>query len=378
MKNKFQMCSKTVMDTSDPDILFDTEGVSNHYHNYFKRQTKLHYDKNFRDVELTRLIKDIKSITTNDYNCIIGVSGGVDSTYVCYLAKKHGLKPLAIHFDNGWNSEIAVSNIEKTLKELEIELYTYVVDWFEFRDLQLSFLKASTPDGEVPTDHGMISLLYKMANKLKIKYVLTGVNFQTESLLPIKWGYGYFDLKYIKGVQKKFGSFKLKTYPMLSLFRLFYYSKIKKIRFIPFLNYFEYDKKKAIEIIESNLGWVNYGGKHYESRYTRFFQSYILPVKFNIDKRKAHLSNLICSNQITRDDAIKELQIDLYPQKKFLEDKKFVLNKFDMSETEFEELMNLDRKLYSDYKNNSRLFNFLKFLKNTILDKLNIKLLEIG
>ena len=208
-----------------------------------------------------------------------------------------------------------MSNIENTLKELNIELYTYVVDWNEFKDLQLSFLMASTPDGEVPTDHGMIALLYKMAYKLKVKHILTGVNFKTESVLPLKWGYGYFDLKYIKGIQKKFGTYKLKSYPKLSLLKLLFYSKICGIRFIPFLDYFEYDKAEAMNIIINKLGWKDYGGKHYESVYTRFYQSYILPVKFNIDKRRAHLSNLICSGQLSREDALQQIKKEPYPKK---------------------------------------------------------------
>lgn len=378
MKKSYKICAKTVMDTSDPDIEFDDKGISNHWHNYFERQQRIHADETYRDSQLSMLIKEISSNgKKKKYDTIVGVSGGVDSTYVCYIAKELGLNPLAVHFDNGWNSEIAVSNIENTLSELDIDLYTYVVDWNEFKDLQLSFLKASTPDGEVPTDHGMIALLYKIANQHGIKHILTGVNFKTESVLPLKWGYGYFDLKYIKSIHKKFGSLKLKTYPTLSLLKLFYYSKIRGIKFISFLDYVDYDKKVAMKIISDKLNWTDYGGKHYESVYTRFYQSYILPAKHNIDKRRAHLSNLICSSQITRESALKELEKEIYPQEKIQSEKKFVANKFGLSSDEFNELLARKNKIFKDYSNSYELFEFLKKVKRIMKKYLNISILEI-
>lgn len=378
MKEPYKICTKTVMDTSDPDIEFDDKGVSNHWHSYFKRQQRIHTDEKYRDLQLSKLVQDISSNRRKKkYDTIVGVSGGVDSTYVCYLAKELGLNPLAVHFDNGWNSEIAVSNIENTLSELDIDLYTYVVDWNEFKDLQLSFLKASTPDGEVPTDHGMIALLYKLANQNGIKHILTGVNFKTESVLPLKWGYGYFDLKYIKSIHKKFGSLKLKTYPTLSLLKLFYYSKIRGIKFISFLDYVDYDKKVAMKLIADKLNWTDYGGKHYESVYTRFYQSYILPSKHNIDKRRAHLSNLICSNQMTREAALEELKKEIYPQEKIQSEKKFVANKFGLSYDEFDELLARENKIFNDYSNSYELFEFLKKVKKAIKKYLNISILEI-
>ncbi len=376
MNNK--VCAKTVMDTTDPDILFDKDGVSNHWYNYFEKLKDFHKDANLRDRKFNKLIEEIKRSNVNkDFNCIIGVSGGVDSTYTCYIAKQHGLRPIAVHFDNGWNSEMAVSNIEKTLKKLDIDLYTYVVDWNEFKDIQLSFLKASTPDAEVPTDHGMIALLYKTAYKFGIKHILTGVNVSTESLLPLRWGYGYFDLRYIKGIQKKFGTYKIKSFPTLSLFQLFFFSKIIGIKFISFLDYIDFNKDVALETIKNKLNWQYYGGKHYESVYTRFFQAYILPRKFKIDKRKAHFSNLICSNQMTRDEAITELKKDIYPPEKLELDKRFVINKFNLSQDEFDEIIRSEVKYFDDYKSNYKLFEILKKIKRFLLKYLNIKTLEI-
>lgn len=236
---EYKICTRCIMDTTDPDIVFDEAGVCNHC----KRAERLIQERTVVDLgvranKLNELIAKIKADGKGkQYDCIIGVSGGVDSTYVAYEVKRLGLRPLAIHLDNGWNSELAVSNIEKTLNTLGIDLYTYVIDWEEFKDIQLSFLKASTPDGEVPTDHAIIAILYKMANKHNIKYILNGVNFASESIIPLKWGYGYFDYKYINAVHKQFGKRKIKTYPHIKLPKLFYSNLIKKIQFIPFLDY---------------------------------------------------------------------------------------------------------------------------------------------
>ena len=357
----YQICTKTVMDTSDPDIVFDNYGISNHWYTYQKKAKEHLLNENERELKLDQLINDIKKNGNNKkYDCIIGVSGGVDSTYLAFLVKDLGLNPLAVHFDNGWNSELAVKNIENTLEKLKIDLFTYVVDWHEFRDIQMSFLKASTPDLEIPTDHGIISLLYKTASKHGVKYILNGTNVQTESILPEKWGYGYYDLTYIKNIQRKFGNKKIKTLPTLSLFELFYFSKIKKIKFIPFLNYVDYVKEDAMKVIEEKLDWIYYGGKHYESIYTRFIQSYILPVKFNIDKRIAHYSNLICSNQMSRDFALEELKKDTYPADLMNNDLEYFLKKFDLSKNEFDLILNNKPKIFLDYKNNRNTLQFLK------------------
>jgi N-acetyl sugar amidotransferase len=356
------------MDTTDPDIEFDKEGVCNHC----KRAEKLIVDNTIVDTvkkneKLKELVSDIKKAGNGKkYDCIIGVSGGVDSTYVAYLVKELGLNPLAVHLDNGWNSELAVSNIEKTLKTLNIDLYTYVINWHEFKDLQMSFLKASIPDGEVPTDHAIISILYKLANKYNIKYILNGVNYATESIIPKKWGYGYFDFKYISAVHKKFGKVKLKSYPHMNLMNMFYYMFIKKIKFVPFLNYVEYNKTEAMSLIENKLGWIYYGGKHYESIYTRFFQSYILPIKFNIDKRKGHLSSLIVSNQISREKALEELKKEICPANLLKEDLDYTIKKFEISNVDFNQIMQADTKNFQSYPNYDSLFQSVKGLYNKL------------
>lgn len=361
ISGEYRQCTRCIMDTSDPDIKFDYQGICNHCGRYDEiRETRIIADVN-KPRELARMAEKIKGAgAKKKYDCLIGVSGGVDSTYVAYLVKELGLRPLAVHFDNGWNSELAVGNIERALKKLGIDLSTYVVEWEEFKDLQLSFLKASTPDAEIPTDHGILAILHKVASMHRIKYILLGHNYSTEAILPLKWGYGYFDARYIRDVHNKFGAIKLRTYPIMSLLKLFYYSQVRGIKISPILNYVEYNKAAAMTLIEEKLDWINYGGKHYESIYTRFFQSYILPRKFKIDKRRAHLSTLINSDQITRHQALVELEEPIFDPKRLEEDKEYVIKKLGITDKEFEDLMNLPAKTFMDYRNIYALFERLK------------------
>lgn len=343
------------MDTTDPDIVFDAQGVCSHCHRFEIVAAKRLLPPEQRLARLASLVETIKRDGHGkDYDCIIGVSGGVDSTYVAYLTKQLGLRPLAVHFDNGWNSELAVANIEKALKSLGIDLFTYVVNWPEFRDLQLSFLRASTPDGEVPTDHAIVALLYQCAVKHKVKHILLGVNVNSEAIMPLKWGYGYSDMRYISAVQRQFGRIPLKTFPHYSLPQLFNYMFVKKIRMVPILDYVDYRKHDAMRTIEGELGWVYYGGKHYESIYTRFFQSYVLIRKFNIDKRRAHCSNLVLSGQIDRAEALRLLQEPVYSQEGLQNDRTYAIKKLGVSELEFEAIMALPPRLFLDYPNNYR------------------------
>ena len=251
-------------------------------------------------------MKQIKSSKKNNkYDCVIGVSGGVDSSYVAYILKKEfKLNPLAIHLDNGWNSELAVRNIENLLSKLEIDLYTHVIDWEEFRDLQISFLKSSVANSEIPTDHAIVALLYKIAEKENIKFILHGGNLATESIMPEAWMHDAKDLKFLNSIHKTFSSKSLKSYPKMSYLKLFWKIFIKRIKYIGILNYIAYDKNQAMEILEKNLGWKKYEEKHFESIYTKFFQGYLLPKKFGIDKRKAHYSSLIINGQMKRNEAI--------------------------------------------------------------------------
>ena len=348
---KYKQCIRCVMDTSDPDIAFDINGICNHCRKIeyaFNRSIyglPIDHKKKF----LTQIVAKIKKAgECKKYDCLIGVSGGVDSAYLACHAVELGLRPLALHLDNGWDSEIAVRNIELILKRLEVELFTYVIDWEEFKDLQLAFLKASTPESEVPTDHAIGSILYQVAKKEGISYILTGANFSTESIMPRAWSQGHWDWKYIRSIHQQFGTTPLKTFPHRNLIQNLSYRFLRNIHSINLLDYFNYDKLEAIKTLEK-LGWRSYGGKHHESIYTRFYQSYILPTKFGFDKRKAHLSSLIMTGQIDRKSALKELENPPCNSKQIEEDKEFVLNKFGLTEQEFQEIMDLPSKRFCEY-----------------------------
>lgn len=369
-ESKQTICTRCIMDTSDPDITFDEHGVCNHCHRYDQELPKRVFHGQEGARRLKQLVDKIKEAGKNrEYDCIIGVSGGVDSTYVAYLTKQLGLRPLAVHFDNGWNSELAVSNIEKTLDKLGIDLYTYVMDWPVFKNLQLSFLKASTPDGEIPTDHAINALLFQEASKRNIKYIISGMNFATESMSVPAWSYGHSDWKYIKAVHKLFGTSDLKKFPHFTFVDLFKWNILQRIQVVSVLNYIEYNKEEAMDILKNQLGWVYYGGKHYESVYTRFYQGYILPEKFSIDKRRGHLSDLIRSGQINREKALEEINKPGYPEQLLHQDKEFVLKKLNLTESSFDAIMKLPRKLFTDYPNRYADIQKLKSIVNFLRTK---------
>ncbi|HRJ76743.1 MAG TPA: N-acetyl sugar amidotransferase, partial [Anaerolineales bacterium] len=326
MTSTYQICTRCIMDTTDPEIFFNEQGVCNHCYDHDRLTKQKVMSGKAGEIYLKKLIEQMKYDGRNkSYDCIIGVSGGVDSTYVAYLVKHMGLRPLAVHMDNGWNSELAVKNIEETLKRLGIDLYTQVLDWEEFKGLQVAFLKASTPDSEIPSDHAIWAVLGNMADKLKIRYIISGFNVRTETHLPRTWSQGHFDWKYIRTVNQLFGRSKLKTFPYIGFFT--YYRRLLTHKRIDILNYIDYNKSEAMKILENELGWRYYGGKHYESIYTRFYQGYILPEKFGYDKRRCHLSSLICSGEITREQALKELEKPTYSPIMQEEDREYVVKK---------------------------------------------------
>ena len=346
-------CRRCIMTpVVDPLIEFDDSGLCNHCTRYDALIDSRVFTGQEGAEKLDLLVKAIKAAGKGkEYDCLIGVSGGVDSTYVAYLTKQLGLRPLAIHFDNGWNSELAVVNIERVLKQLDIDLMTYVGGWEEFRDLQMAFLKASTPDGEIPTDHAINALLWQQALKHGIKYIISGMNFATEALSVPHWAYGHSDWRYIKDVHRQFGNKKLKTYPHFGLPYLGYVNLLRGVRTVSILNYVDYNKDAVMQTIQDDLGWVYYGGKHYESIYTRFFQGYILPQKFGIDKRYGHLSDLISSGQLSRDQALQQIQQPPYPEELLAQDMDFVIKKFQITPAQFDELMALPVRNFRDYRN---------------------------
>jgi len=358
------------MDVSDPDITFDENGVCSHC-----RQFDLVYkpvleraNSSEGPARLATLVESIKAQGAGkDYDCIIGISGGVDSTYVAWKVKELGLRPLAVHFDSGWNSELAVANIENLVKRLSFDLHTFVVDWEEMADLQLAFFKASLANCDIPTDHGFLAVLYRTAATYGVKTFIGGGNIATESILPQAWGYNAGDRRHLRAVHRQFGQVPLKTYPTLSFFdRYFWFPAIKGFREVRLLNYLPYDKNSAKELITRELGWRDYGGKHYESIFTRFFQAYYLPQKFGFDKRKAHLSSLIVSGQMTRQEALQELNKPTAPADLLERDREFVARKIGISASEMDQILALPPKSYRDYPSNEWLFK----LKSNVLRRL--------
>lgn len=346
----YQICMRCVMDTTDPNIIFDEEGVCNHCKTFDKQYAAIPANQPNWEEQLNALVIKIKQDGKNkEYDCIIGLSGGVDSSYVAYQVKRLGLRPLAIHLDNGWNSELAVQNIENIVKILNIDLYTHVIDWEEFKDLQLSFLKASVIDIEILTDHAIAAILYRMARKYNIKYFVSGGNFATEGIMPHSWVFSKNDSWNIKGIHNLFGQKPIKTFPLISPFSLLYYRLSGSITRVNILNYMPYGREEAIELLEEKVKWRNYGGKHHESFFTKFYQNYILPQKFNVDKRKAHYSTLICSKQLSRAETEKLLKQDIYPVDELNEDLQYFIKKFNLSQREFNDIMKAPIKEHSDY-----------------------------
>lgn len=349
----YQRCVRTIMDTTDPDIWFDEHGVSSHALNFEAKLADLvrRAQAGERLGELDVLVEAIKkSGEGKPYDCVIGISGGVDSSYLALQAVKLGLRPLAVHFDSGWNSELAVDNIHNLVTRLGLDLYTHVVDWREMKDLQLSFFRASVANADTPTDHAFGWVAYSQAKKYGIKYILSGSNFASESILPEAWGYDAGDARQLTAIQRRFGTVKLKTYPVMGLLkRNLWYPVFRRIHTAALLNYMPYVYKDAKRIIADELGWRDYGGKHYESVFTRYFQGYYLPRKFGFDKRLAHYSSLILSDQMTRDEALALLETTNYPEELRKQDHEFIAKKLGVTVDALEELYGAPPVDYTAY-----------------------------
>jgi len=353
-----KICTRCILDTTVSDIWFDDKGECK----YCKINDEMEKDHPLgpeSDRKLKEIIEQIKKDGKGlQYDCIAGTSGGRDSTYTLLKAVELGLRPLAVHFDNGWNTEISVKNIKKTCEKLNIPLYTVVADWEEFKDLQVSFLKASTPDSDIPTDYAIYSVLFKVAAKEGVKYILNGHSFRTEGTSPISWT--YMDGRYLKAVHRKFGKIKtIKSFPVLTLPRLLYYAFAKRIKDVRVLEYMDYNKKEVDKVLTSELDWEYYGGHHHENVYTKFFQSYYLPKKFNIDKRKTELSALVRSGQITREDALREINSSHYQYDPTVVE--YAINKLGLTKEEFDKIMNSPNKTHDDYPNYLPLIKAMKF-----------------
>jgi len=368
MERKYQICKRCVMDTTDPDIVFDEKGFCNHCTSALRKLKEINVNLSEKEKKLGEIAKEIKRDGEGKkYDCVIGLSGGLDSSYLAYIVvNKLKLRPLAVHVDNGWNSELAVKNIENIITKLKIDLYTHVINWEEFKDLQLSYLKASVIDLEVLSDNAIVVTIHKMLKKHKLKYFLIGYNQNAESIMPASWLFSpKYDSLNIKSIYNRFGNgLRLKTYPLLSLFGFIDYRYFDKSRNINILDLIDYNKHIAKNILTNELGWRDYGAKHFESRITLFYQAYILPNKFNVDKRRAHLSSLICSNQISRQEALIEIDKPLYPQHLLDDELEYFLKKLGISRLEFREIMDSPRVTHHSFPSYKYYFSAItKWLK---------------
>jgi N-acetyl sugar amidotransferase len=363
------------MDTSDPEITFDAKGNCNHCNKALELAPITWFPGEKGEKILDEIAGRIKEEQKKkEFDCIIGLSGGVDSSYLAYITKvKLGLRPLVVHVDCGWNSEMAVKNIENLTKHLEIELHTFVVNWEEMKDIQRSFFKASVMDQDIPQDHAIFAALYKFAEDNNIKFALNGINYTSEIIMPSSWGFQAMDLRHLRSVHRQFGEKELKDYPIIGFFRRYiYYPVIKNIKIISPLNYLNYKKEEAITLMEKEFGWHYYAGKHHESRFTKFFQSYYLPHKFGFEKKRAHLSSLIISGQMTRDEALNHMDRSDYSDTEMNDDLEYVAKKLDWSPTEFRAIIDQPPRDHSEFASNEFLFNFglkTKRYLNKILGK---------
>lgn len=348
-----QICTRCVLESSPlANLSFDEQGVCNMCHTYevfIKNTDALNWER--KRSELNVLLSKIKKDgERKQYDCILGLSGGFDSTYLAVITKELGLRPLVVHFDNGWNSELAVQNIHNVVSKLGFDLHTYVINWEEFKDLQLAYIKASVIDIEIPTDHFIYATLYQIASEKGIKYILDGNNFATEfGNLSMKWSYSKSDLVNLLDIHKKFGTIPLRRFPKLGIFQRLYYDKILKIKAVRLADYLPMNKSEAVKRLEHELNWRDPGGKHYESIFTRFYQGYILPHKFGVDKRRLHLSNLIWSEQLNREVALDMLKVPTYDMNAQNDDRSYVLKKFNLTEDEFQTLMNNPVRSHEDF-----------------------------
>ena len=357
---KYQICKECVMDTSDSQIVFDDEGVCDHCKN-FKNTIKPNWITDEQgQLQLEKITRQVKRASKNsEFDCIIGLSGGIDSSYLTYLAvEKMGLNPLLFHVDAGWNSQIAVNNIECLVDGLGLDLYTEVINWEEMRDLQLAYFKSGVPHVDTPQDHAFFATMYKFATKHKINYILTGANLATECIRnPVEWMYYQSDSRQLRDIHRKFGTIPLKTFPTTSiLWHKIWLPYFRNIKVLKPLDYAPYKKKDAIKVLVEKFNWQPYLQKHFESRFTKFYESYFLPKRFGYDVRRVQYSSLIVTGQMHRAEAISLLKETSYDEETISQEIEFVANKLRISVEEFMEFMALPKKTYLDYKNQRQLY----------------------
>lgn len=358
----YQRCTRCVMDTTDSKISFDENGVCDHCRTYDSYILPNWHTDEKGKAALIKVVEKIKKDGEgHDFDCILGMSGGIDSSYLLYLAKeKLGLRPLVFHVDAGWNTQLAVNNIERLIDKLGLDLYTEVIDWEEIKDLQLAFFKSGVPHIDVPQDNAFFATMYKFASKYKIKTILTGGNYSTECVRnPIEWMYYQSDSRQLKDIHKQYGTIRLNKYPTTNiLWHKFYLPIIKGIKVIRPLDYMPYNKKEAMSLLEDKFGWQPYPQKHFESRFTRFYESYWLPERFGYDTRKVQFSSLILTGQMTREEALNELAKPAYDSNTINQDLEFVANKLGISVDELISYLTIPKKTYKNYKSQEYIYNY--------------------
>lgn len=349
------ICKRCVCDTTIPSIRFNAEGICNYCDIHDRLDARYNnIEENKRRLE--SLIDNIKSEgAKKEYDCIVGVSGGTDSSYTLHMAKQWGLRPLAVHLDNGWNTDEAVSNIKSLITKLDVDLHTHVVDWEEFKDLQIAFLKASVPCVEGPTDVAIHGTLYRLAEQEGIRFILGGQNYKSEGMVPREWS--YLDGTYVQSVHKKFGNVPLETFPNVSLLQIAADTVLRGIRQIPVLNYIDYTKANAKAVLAREYGWKSYSGHHYENIYSRFAFGWYLPKKFGIDKRLISLSGPVRSHHISREAALAELQIAPDVDEKLVD---YVIKKLGLTDAEYRDIFALKPLCYKDYFTSASVLKYFK------------------
>jgi N-acetyl sugar amidotransferase len=370
LKREYQVCTNCVMDTTDFNIVFDENGVCDHCNDFYKNTLPNWHPDEIGRLELLAIAESIKKEgKNNDFDCILGMSGGVDSSYLLhYVVTELGLRPLVFHVDGGWNSELAVNNIQVMVEKLGLDLFTEVINWEEMKDFQLAFFKSGVPHLDIPQDHAFVATLYKFAKKHNIKYILNGGNISTECVQnPMEWIYYGTDMAQIKDIRAKFGSSKMETYPFSSVLKhKFYLRYIKGIKVIKPLNYFPYIKETSLKLLADTYGWKPYPQKHFESRFTRFYEGYWLPTRFGFDTRKVQFSSLILTKQMKRDVAMELLKLPAYNIETIDEDFSYIATKLGITVDELRGYHTMEKKYYWNYKNQESLFKLgarlLKFL----------------
>ena len=361
MNREYQICTNCVMDTTDSKITFDEKGVCDHCNTYYTDiLPKWHTDERGHKALEEIILKIKKEGEGKDFDCLMGMSGGIDSSYLLYvMVKKYGLRPLVFHVDAGWNSQIAVNNIERLVDGLGLDLYTEVINWEEMKDLQLAFFKSGVSHIDAPQDHSFFATMYKFASKHNIKHILTGGNYSTECVRnPLEWMYYQSDSIQLRDIYKKYGTGKLKDYPVSNiLWHKIYLPYIKGIKLIKPLDYIPYDKDKAMQLLVDKFGYQKYPQKHFESRFTRFYESYWLPKKFGYDTRKVQYSSLILTKQMTREDALEKLKYPAYDPETIMQDFEYIATKLGISKEELQSYMDAPNKTYKDYKSQQNIYN---------------------